>query len=125
MQYTPHPAPEFQQPFGAGRRHVANLGTGDRGMNVIGISFGTENGFPGTLVEHISAHSVEGIRAASLHAGVVCLDQPRRYAVIIDRALLTGYLCAPPLSLPSKSLFKLQLQLEELVAWFESADAAA
>jgi glutathione synthase/RimK-type ligase-like ATP-grasp enzyme len=54
-------------------------------MKVIGVLFGTENSFPGALVEHINARNVDGIRAEFVETGAVGLDKAPRYAVIIDR----------------------------------------
>lgn len=54
-------------------------------MKIIGILFGTENSFPGALVEHINARNIEGVRAEFVETGAIRLDKPPRYAVIIDR----------------------------------------
>jgi glutathione synthase/RimK-type ligase-like ATP-grasp enzyme len=55
------------------------------GMKVIGILFGTENSFPGALVERINGRNLEGICAEFVQTGAVGLNQAQRYAVIIDR----------------------------------------
>jgi hypothetical protein len=54
-------------------------------MKRIGILFGGENSFPGALVERINARNLNGIQAEFLSTGTVRLDQPPRYAVILDR----------------------------------------
>jgi len=54
-------------------------------MKTIGVLFGLENSFPGALVERINARNVAGIRAEFVETGAVRLDQPSRYAVMIDR----------------------------------------
>lgn len=54
-------------------------------MKVIGILFGTENSFPGALVERINARNLEGIRAEFVQTGAVGHSQAARYAVIVDR----------------------------------------
>ncbi|MGA2085693.1 MAG: hypothetical protein ABSG60_09270 [Terracidiphilus sp.] len=54
-------------------------------MKKIGILFGTENSFPGALVEHINARNLDGIRAEFVETGAVYLDKTPRYAVIVDR----------------------------------------
>jgi len=54
-------------------------------MKKIGILFGGENSFPGALVEHINARNIDGIQAEFVLTGAVQLDQPSRYAVIVDR----------------------------------------
>jgi glutathione synthase/RimK-type ligase-like ATP-grasp enzyme len=54
-------------------------------MKIIGILFGTENSFPGALVERINARRLDGIRAEFIQTGAIRLDQPPRYAVIVDR----------------------------------------
>jgi len=54
-------------------------------MKRIGVLFGSENSFPGALVEHINARNLHGIRAEFVVTGAVPLDAAKRYAVIIDR----------------------------------------
>ena len=54
-------------------------------MKIIGVLFGTENSFPGALVEKINERNVDGVRAEFVETGAVRLDKPPRYAVIVDR----------------------------------------
>ena len=54
-------------------------------MKIIGVLFGTENSFPGALVEQINERNVDGVRAEFVETGAVRLDKPPRYAVIVDR----------------------------------------
>ena len=54
-------------------------------MKTIGVLFGMENSFPRALVDHINARNIEGIRAEFVQTGAVHLNQPPRYAVIVDR----------------------------------------
>jgi glutathione synthase/RimK-type ligase-like ATP-grasp enzyme len=54
-------------------------------MKKIGILFGVENSFPGALVEAVNARNPDGIEAEFVSTGAVLLDQPPRYAVIVDR----------------------------------------
>lgn len=54
-------------------------------MKKIGVLFGTENSFPGALVETINGRNVEGIRAEFVQTGAAHLDKPAGYAVIVDR----------------------------------------
>lgn len=54
-------------------------------MKIIGVLFGTENSFPGALVEHINGRNVDGIRAEFVETGAVRMDKAPRYAVIVDR----------------------------------------
>lgn len=54
-------------------------------MKTIGVLFGTENSFPGALVEHINARNMDGIRAEFVTVGAVELNAPPRYSVIVDR----------------------------------------
>ena len=54
-------------------------------MKKIGILFGGENSFPGSLVERINTRNPDGIRAEFLLTGTVASDRPPKYAVIIDR----------------------------------------
>ena len=54
-------------------------------MKTIGVLFGMENSFPGSLVEHINARALDGIRAEFVETGAVRLDKAPRYSVIVDR----------------------------------------
>jgi len=54
-------------------------------MKTIGVLFGMENSFPPALVDHINARNEDGIRAEFVQTGAVHLNQPPRYAVIVDR----------------------------------------
>lgn len=54
-------------------------------MKIIGVLFGTENSFPGALVERINGRCIDGIRAEFVQTGAVRLNQAPCYAVIIDR----------------------------------------
>ncbi len=54
-------------------------------MKKIGILFGMENTFPPALVEKINSMGVEGVSAEFVNVGGVRMDEPRKYAVIVDR----------------------------------------
>ncbi len=54
-------------------------------MKRIGVLFGVENSFPGALVERINSIHPEDIEAEFVLTGSIALDQPSRYAVIVDR----------------------------------------
>ena len=54
-------------------------------MKKIGVLFGMENTFPGALVERINSMGTEDIQAEFVHVGGVRLDEPCRYAVVVDR----------------------------------------
>ena len=54
-------------------------------MKKIGILFGMENTFPPTLVEKINSMKVEGVEAEFVKIGGIRMDEPKKYAVIIDR----------------------------------------
>ena len=54
-------------------------------MKRIGVLFGVENSFPGALVERINSIHPDDIEAEFVTTGAVALDQPARYAVIVDR----------------------------------------
>ncbi len=54
-------------------------------MKKIGVLFGMENSFPGALVDAINARGVDGIEAEFVKTGAVALNQPAKYAVIVDR----------------------------------------
>jgi len=51
----------------------------------IGILFGMENTFPPALVEKINSMKVEGVEAEFVKIGGIRMDEPLKYAVIIDR----------------------------------------
>ncbi len=51
----------------------------------IGILFGMENTFPPAVVEKINAMKVPGVEAEFVKIGGVRMDEPQKYAVIIDR----------------------------------------
>ena len=54
-------------------------------MKKIGILFGMENTFPPAVVEKINAMKVEDVTAEFVQVGGVRMDEPQKYAVIIDR----------------------------------------
>jgi hypothetical protein len=54
-------------------------------MKKIGILFGMENTFPPALVEKINSMKVEGVEAEFVKVGGIRMDEPKKYAVIIDR----------------------------------------
>ena len=54
-------------------------------MKTIAIVFGMENTFPPALVDKINAMKIDGIRAEFLKIGGICMDEPKKYDVIIDR----------------------------------------
>ena len=58
---------------------------GVEAMKKIGILFGQENSFPGALVEHINARTIDGISAEYVQTGAVSLDKAPQYSVIVDR----------------------------------------
>jgi glutathione synthase/RimK-type ligase-like ATP-grasp enzyme len=49
------------------------------------ILFGMENTFPPALVEKINSMNVAGVEAEFVKIGGIRMDEPRKYAVIIDR----------------------------------------
>ena len=51
----------------------------------IAILFGMENTFPPALVDKINSMKVDGITAEFVKIGGVRMDEPKKYAVIIDR----------------------------------------
>lgn len=51
----------------------------------IGIIFGMENTFPPALVEKINSMKVAGVEAEFVKIGGIRMDEPKKYAVIIDR----------------------------------------
>jgi hypothetical protein len=54
-------------------------------MRRIGVLFGMEESFPPALVDHINRMGVAGVQAEFVHIGGVRMDEPQRYAVIVDR----------------------------------------
>src|SRR6187399_1658598 len=54
-------------------------------MRTIGVVFGMEETFPPALVERIGRMGVPDVSAEFVHVGAVRLDEPARYAVIVDR----------------------------------------
>ena len=54
-------------------------------MKKIGLLFGMENTFPPALVEKINSMKVDGIEAEFVKIGGIRMDEPMKYAVIIDR----------------------------------------
>ena len=58
---------------------------GEARMKRIGIVYGMENTFPGALVDRINSLGVAGVAAEHVRLGDVRMDEPSRYAVIIDR----------------------------------------
>ncbi len=54
-------------------------------MKKIGVLFGMENTFPGALVERINSYKLDGISAEFVKVGVVEMNKPSGYAVIVDR----------------------------------------
>ena len=54
-------------------------------MKKIGIVFGMENTFPPAVVEKINSMKVEGVEAEFVKIGGIRMDEPKQYAVIIDR----------------------------------------
>ena len=54
-------------------------------MKKIGILFGGENSFPGSLVEQINARTLDGIHAEFVLTGAVAAGRAAGYAVILDR----------------------------------------
>ena len=54
-------------------------------MKKIGVLFGMENTFPPAVVEKINGMKVDGITAEFVKIGGIRMDQPKEYAVIIDR----------------------------------------
>ena len=51
----------------------------------IGIVFGMENTFPPAVVEKINSMNVDGVTAEFVKMGGIRMDEPQKYAVIIDR----------------------------------------
>ena len=54
-------------------------------MKKIGILFGMENTFPPALVEKINSMKVPGVEAEFVKIGGIRMDEPKKYAVILDR----------------------------------------
>ena len=54
-------------------------------MKKIGILFGMENTFPPALVEKINSMKVPGVVAEFVKIGGIRMDEPKKYAVILDR----------------------------------------
>jgi len=54
-------------------------------MKKIGIIFGMENTFPPALVEKINSMKVPGVEGEFVKIGGIRMDEPKKYAVIIDR----------------------------------------
>ncbi len=54
-------------------------------MKKIGLLFGMENTFPPALVEKINSMKVDGVEAEFVKIGGIRMDEPKKYAVIIDR----------------------------------------
>ncbi len=54
-------------------------------MRKIGIIFGMENSFPPALVEKINSMKVADVEAEFVKVGGIRMDEPKKYAVIIDR----------------------------------------
>jgi hypothetical protein len=54
-------------------------------MQIIGLLFGMEATFPGALMARINAMEVPDVRAEFVDVGAVRMDEPGRYAVIVDR----------------------------------------
>ncbi len=54
-------------------------------MPIIGVLYGMEESFPPALVDHINAIAEKNVRAEHVKVGGVCLAEPSRYDVIVDR----------------------------------------
>jgi glutathione synthase/RimK-type ligase-like ATP-grasp enzyme len=54
-------------------------------VKTIGILFGMENTFPPAVVEKINSMKVDGVTAEFVKIGGIRMDEPKKYAVIIDR----------------------------------------
>jgi hypothetical protein len=54
-------------------------------MKRIGVLFGMEESFPPALVDYINRMGVGDIQAEFVTIGGVRMDEPNRYAVIVDR----------------------------------------
>ncbi len=51
----------------------------------IGLLVGREESFPAAFIEHVNQRAVDGVTAEFCKVGGTRLDDPRQYAVIIDR----------------------------------------
>ncbi|MDR7522410.1 MAG: hypothetical protein QN168_08105 [Armatimonadota bacterium] len=51
----------------------------------IGLLVGREESFPAAFIEHVNQRATDGVTAEFCRLGGTRLDDPRRYAVIIDR----------------------------------------
>ncbi len=51
----------------------------------IGLMVGREESFPAAFIEHVNRRAVDGVTAELALAGGTRLDDPRQYAVLIDR----------------------------------------
>lgn len=51
----------------------------------IGLLVGREESFPAAFIEHVNRRGVDGVTAEMCSLGGTRLDDPRRYAVLIDR----------------------------------------
>ncbi|MGH9497483.1 MAG: ATP-grasp domain-containing protein [Candidatus Sulfotelmatobacter sp.] len=54
-------------------------------MKKIGLLFGMENTFPPAVVEKINSMKVDGVSAEFVQIGGIRMDEPKKYAVVIDR----------------------------------------
>lgn len=54
-------------------------------MRKIGVLFGMEESFPPALVEYINRMGVGDVSAEFVNIGGIRMDEPNRYAVIVDR----------------------------------------
>jgi hypothetical protein len=54
-------------------------------MKTIGLLFGMETTFPGALAARINGMDVPDVRAEFVEIGAIRMDEPAKYAVIIDR----------------------------------------
>jgi glutathione synthase/RimK-type ligase-like ATP-grasp enzyme len=54
-------------------------------MKKIGILFGMENTYPPAFVEKINSMKIDGITAEFVKIGGIRMDEPQKYAVILDR----------------------------------------
>lgn len=54
-------------------------------MKIIGLLFGMEATFPAALMARINAMELPDVRAEFVDVGAVRMDEPGRYAVIVDR----------------------------------------
>jgi hypothetical protein len=51
----------------------------------IGLLVGREESFPAAFIEHVNARAVDGVTAEHCRLGGTRLDDPREYAVLVDR----------------------------------------